>query len=368
MSARRIVVAMSGGVDSSVAAAMLAKEGYDVVGITIKTSNFEDVGGNPGNEKSCCSLDGINDARRVAAQFGFPHYVLDFTERFSREVIHPFIQEYLAGRTPNPCVLCNRTIKWEELLKKADALGAERIATGHYARVHHSPEQGRYWIGRGRDGNKDQSYALWGLTQESLARTLFPLGELTKPEVRSLAETLGLDAAKKGESFEICFIPDDNYERFLNDQVPGLGEKVAGGEIVKDGRKIGTHRGYPFYTVGQRKGLGIATGEPIYVTSIDAAQNRVDVGPESALFRKSMMVRSVNWMKYAAPDSALPVDVRIRYKDPGGRARLTNLGDGTASVEFDEPRRAITPGQSAVFYDGDDIVGGGIIADERRDP
>ncbi len=367
MEGRRVVVAMSGGVDSSVAAAMLAQQGYEVIGITMKTSNYEDVGGNEGNEKSCCSLDGINDARQVAARWGFPHYVLDFTERFSGEVIQPFIREYLAGRTPNPCVLCNRTIKWEELLKKADALGAGHIATGHYARVHYSADRNRYWISRGRDSNKDQSYALWGLTQESLARTLFPLGELSKPEVRNLAKEFGLDAAKKGESFEICFIPDNNYERFLKERVPGLEERVAGGEITMDGRPVGTHRGFPFYTIGQRRGVGIATGEPVYVTAIDPVNNRVEVGPERALSRKGMTVHALNWMKYDEPIAGLSIDVRIRYKDPGGAAQLVNLGNGRVSVHFAEPRRAVTPGQSAVFYEGEDIVGGGIIEKEKTD-
>ncbi len=240
------------------------------------------------------------------------------------------------------------------------------MATGHYARVHFSSERKRYWIGRGRDGNKDQSYALWGLTQASLARTMFPLGELTKPEVRGLAKEFGLDAAKKGESFEICFIPDNNYERFLKDRVPGLGEQVQGGEITLDGQPVGTHRGYPFYTIGQRRGVGIATGEPVYVTAIDPVNNRVEVGSEQALFKNAMTVRSVNWMKYDSPAAPMPVDVRIRYKDPGGAARLVCLDGGRVSVQFAAPRRAITPGQSAVFYEGEDIVGGGIIDEGKN--
>jgi tRNA-specific 2-thiouridylase len=363
---RRVVVAMSGGVDSSVAAALLVRQGYDVIGITIKTSNFEDVGGNTGNESSCCSLDGINDARKVAAQLGFPHYVLDFTGRFSEEVIQPFILEYLAGRTPNPCVLCNRTIKWEELLRKADALGATHVATGHYAQIRLSEERRRRWIARGVDGQKDQSYALWGLTQDSLSRTIFPLEGLTKGEVRAFAGEFGLDAATKGESFEICFIPDDDYERFLKEQVPGLEAKVGGGEIRRQGERIGSHRGYPFYTVGQRRGLGIATGEPLYVTGIDAATNRVMVGPEKALYSTGLIARDVNWMKYPAPPGELKVDLRIRYKDRGGLAMLHAEENGKVRVAFDEPRRAVAPGQSAVFYEGDDIVGGGIIHEVLR--
>ena len=361
MEKQRVVVAMSGGVDSSVAAALLVKQGFDVIGITIKTSRYEDGGVNPDKDHSCCSLDGINDARHVAAQFGFPHFVLDFTERFSAEVIQPFVREYLAGHTPNPCVLCNRAIKWEELLKKADALGASHVATGHYARLHFSGERNRYWIGKGEDSRKDQSYALWGLTQESLAKTIFPLERLTKEEVRMLATEFGLDAAKKGESFEICFIPDNNYERFLKDQVPGLDERVAGGEIVMDGQRVGSHRGYPFYTIGQRRGVGVAAGEPMYVTSIDPRKNKVEVGPENALYKSQMLVHSTNWMKYEFPSDGIPVAVRIRYKDPGGPGRLYPVEGGKARIEFTEPRRAVTPGQSAVFYEGDDVVGGGII-------
>ncbi|HXX63733.1 MAG TPA: tRNA 2-thiouridine(34) synthase MnmA, partial [Bacteroidota bacterium] len=279
---RRVVVAMSGGVDSSVAAGMLVEQGYDVIGLTMKTYRYEDVGGNQGNESSCCSLDGINDARAVAAQLGFPHYVLDFSAPFEREVIDNFVAEYLAGRTPNPCVICNRKIKWEELLRKAEALGADAVATGHYARVRLEGSTGRYVLSRGKDEGKDQSYALWGLTQESLARTIFPLAELTKEDSRSLARRYGLAVAGKGESYEICFIPDDDYERFLKERVAGLSERVSGGEVVRDGVVVGKHRGFPFYTLGQRKGLGIAGGEPLYVTSVDQTSNRITIGTEQS--------------------------------------------------------------------------------------
>ncbi len=358
---KRVVVAMSGGVDSSVVAGILAKQGYDLIGITIKTYKYEDVGGNVGNESSCCSLDGINDARSVALKLGFPHYVLDFSEKFGAEIIDNFVDEYLAGRTPNPCVICNRKIKWEELIRKSDALGADYIATGHYAKVSCSEVTGRYYVSRGRDESKDQSYALWGLTQASLSRTLFPLAELTKPESRALGEQFGLDNMRKGESYEICFIPDNNYERFLKDRVPQLSTQLAGGQIVLDGVVVGEHRGFPFYTIGQRKGIGIARPEPLYVTSIDKSTNRIQVGTEDKLFKRGLIAGNVNMQKYADCVLPLRVQAKIRYKDPGSQATIRQLSDGRVEVLFDEKRRAITPGQSVVFYEGDDVVGGGVI-------
>jgi tRNA-specific 2-thiouridylase len=356
---------MSGGVDSSVAAALLAQSGWEVIGITVKTYRYEDVGGNLQNESSCCSLDGINDARAVAARFGFPHYVLDFTEKFGAEVIDNFVAEYLDGRTPNPCVICNRKIKWEELISKSLSLGADSIATGHYARVRHDPGSGRYLLSRGRDAEKDQSYALWGLTQESLRRTEFPLAGLTKPEVRELAERFALPVARKGESYEICFIPDDDYERFLKERLPDLESRVQGGEIVLDGKVVGRHRGYPFYTIGQRKGLGVASSEPLYVTGIDRAANRVELGRSSDLMHSLLIARDVNMVKYADCVTPLQVVAKIRSRDEGAEATVRRMEDGRVEVRFRTPRRAITPGQSVVFYEGDDVVGGGVI-EERR--
>lgn len=359
---KRVVVAMSGGVDSSVVAGLLLEQGFDVVGITLKTYRYEDVGGNSGNESSCCSLDGIQDARAVASMLGFPHYVLDFSERFERDVIKNFADEYLSGRTPNPCVICNRKIKWEELLTKAAALGADWIATGHYARVRFDRQSGRYVVSRGRDNSKDQSYALWGLTQDSLRRTMFPLADLTKAEVRALAASFKMPTAAKGESFEICFIPDNDYERFLKERIPDLGREVGGGDLVRDGTVVGTHRGYPFYTIGQRKGVGLATGEKVYVTGIDPRSNRVELGPERQLYHSSLLATGVNMIKYADCREPRRVVARIRYKDEGGPAIAQTLEDGSLSVVFDEKRRAITPGQSVVVYEGDDVIGGGVIS------
>ncbi len=357
----KVVVAMSGGVDSSVVAGILAEQGCELIGITIKTYKYEDVGGNIGNESSCCSLDGINDARAVAMKLGFPHYVLDFSERFGVEVIDNFVAEYLDGRTPNPCVICNRKIKWEELIKKADALGADYIATGHYAKINFSEETKRYYVSRGKDESKDQSYALWGLTQESLRKTLFPLAALTKPESRALGEKYGLPNMQKAESFEICFIPDNDYARFLRERVPELTSRVAGGEIVMDGEVVGRHDGYPFYTIGQRKGIGVFRPEPLYVTGIDHERNRIEIGKDERLHKRGLIARSVNMQKYADCSAPRRVHAKIRYKDGGGDATMRETSDGRVEVIFDERRRAITPGQSAVLYEGDDVVGGGII-------
>ncbi|HVZ41251.1 MAG TPA: tRNA 2-thiouridine(34) synthase MnmA [Candidatus Kapabacteria bacterium] len=365
MSKPRVIVGMSGGLDSSVAAALLVEQGYDVVGITIKTYRYEDVGGNVGSDTSCCSLDGINDARRVAIRLGIPHYVYDFTERFGEEIIDYFVDAYLAGDTPNPCVMCNRKIKWAEMLRRADSLGADFVATGHYARIRRDQESGRYILSRGLDASKDQSYALWAVAQESLARTIFPLADLTKPESRAIAARLDLPVAGKQESYEICFIPDNDYTRFLRDNVPGLDERVKGGDIVQDGRVIGQHAGFPFYTVGQRRGLGISSPDPLYVINIDASTNTVEVGGNDQLMHRGLRASNVNLIKYASIDEPLRVTAKIRYKDEGAPATCRTLPDGTLDLLFDEPRRAITRGQSVVLYEGDDVVGGGVITEWR---
>lgn len=357
----RVVVAMSGGVDSSVAAALLVEQGYDVVGITIKTYNYDEVGGNALNESNCCSLEGINDARLVASKLGFPHYVLDFSEQFKKEVIDNFVNEYLAGRTPNPCVICNRKIKWEELINKASSLGADYIATGHFAKVRYNDERKRYVLSKGRDGSKDQSYALWGLTQELLSRTIFPLGDLTKVDVRELAKKFELTTASKPESFEICFIEDNNYERFLKEQIPELKKKVDGGNIIFDNKSVAKHRGYPFYTIGQRKGLGTAFGEPVFVTGIDAATNTITIGREKDLLHKGLIASQINLVSVSDLGDGLRIDAKIRYKDTGSAGIVKWYDKNRIQIIFDEPKRAITPGQSVVMYDGSDLVGGGVI-------
>lgn len=365
----RVIVGMSGGVDSSVAAGLLVEQGYDVIGITIKTYRYEDVGGNVGNDSTCCSLDGINDARRIALNLGFPHYTVDFSEVFRQKVIDYFIEDYLEGNTPNPCVRCNRTIKWEQMLHKADALGAEYIATGHYAMIMHDPTTGRRWIRRSPDATKDQSYMLWSVRQEHLARTLFPLAGFTKQQSRAEGERLQLGIEKKPESYEICFIPDNDYRRFLKDNVNDLDSRVGHGDIVKDGEIIGHHEGFPFYTIGQRKGLGISHPEPLFVLDVLPATNTVVVGTEDHLFHDTLTANGVNLLKYADLAERRTLTVKVRYKDEGAPAVCWTDEEGTLHVEFEEPRKAIARGQSVVLYEGDDVIGGGIIAsafDRRR--
>lgn len=357
----RVLVGMSGGVDSSVATGLLVEQGYDVIGITIKTYKYEDVGGNVGNDSTCCSLDGINDARRIALNLGIPHYTVDFSETFKDQVINYFIDDYLAGNTPNPCVMCNRQIKWAEMLRKADSLGAEFIATGHYARIMHDEQSGRRWIRRSNDAQKDQSYMLWSVRQEHLARTLFPLAGFTKPESRAQGERLHLDIASKPESYEICFIPDNDYRRFLRDARPEIDGSIGKGQFMLDGKVVGEHEGYPFYTVGQRKGLGIAHSEPLYVLNVLPTDNIIELGTEDKLDATTLTAHSVNLQKYATLDQPIRCMAKIRYKDSGAMATCHVDADGTLHVKFDEPRKAIARGQSVVLYEDDDVIGGGII-------
>ncbi|MEX2116308.1 MAG: tRNA 2-thiouridine(34) synthase MnmA [Bacteroidota bacterium] len=357
---KTIVVGMSGGVDSSVAAALLLEQGHKVIGVTMKTYEFDEGDRAFANEASCCGLGAVHDARMVAASLGIPHFVVDFRSEFEHAVINNFVDEYLKGRTPNPCVNCNREIKWGQLLRKSQALGADFIATGHYARVEFDQLTGRYAVHQGRYLQKDQSYALWGLSQEALSKTHFPLGNLTKPDVRALAVTLGLRTAEKEESFEICFVPDDRYDRFLKERVAGLEKELAGGDLVSNGMVVGKHHGYPFYTIGQRKGIG-AHGKKMYVTGISQESNTVMIGPDSDLFHTSLKATGVNWMGRTTPDAPLHVTAKVRYKDDATSATVVPGEDGSVAVVFDHPKRAITPGQSVVWYEGDMLSGGGFI-------
>lgn len=352
-------MAMSGGIDSTVAAMLLQEQGYELVGVTYRT--FDNISkGCMEKEKGCCSVDSIFEAKRMAQDLGFEHHILDIRQEFKDTVIRNFIDEYLQGRTPNPCVICNSTIKWGKLLETAGQFDCQYIATGHYARI--GQQAGRYFLQKGLDEAKDQTYFLWMLTQENLARTLFPLGTLTKPEVRKIAFDHGYEKlSKKGESQEICFIPDDDYRSFLNEQVENFSEKYGPGDFVDtQGKVLGKHKGFPNYTIGQRKGLGIALGHPMFVVAISAEENKVVLGTKEELQGQTFYACHVNLMKYAQIPDGLEVAAKIRYRSQGGTARLYPEND-KLRVVFQQPVDSITPGQSAVFYEGADVIGGGII-------
>lgn len=351
-----VVVAMSGGVDSSVAAALLKEQGYNLIGITMKTWGFDDF---PTKDSGCCSLEAIYNARNVANNLGIPHYTFDFTERFNETVIENFIEEYMNGQTPNPCVLCNKTIKWGVLLDRAKELGADFISTGHYAKVNNY--LGRYYVSNSKDVKKDQTYALWRVSQDALSKTLFPLGDYTKPDIRKMAETMGLKTANEPDSQEICFVPNNDYRELLEVRVPDFKKKLENGDIIYKDKKIGQHRGFPYYTIGQRRGLNLSLGKPIYVSKIDAESNKVYVDDETGLYKKGFIAREINFMKYDSLKKPVKANVKVRYKDNGSIATLNQLDDDTVEVIFDIPKKSITPGQSAVFYEGDDVIGGGII-------
>jgi len=332
---------MSGGIDSTVTALMLHEQGYEVVGITMKTWDYASSGSSK-KETGCCNLDSFNDARAAAVHHGFPHFVLDIRDEFGDFVINNFVDEYLAGRTPNPCVLCNTHIKWRALLKRADAMDCAFIATGHYGQVRE--HNGRYVISKGIDELKDQSYVLWGLQQDVLARTLLPLGQYRKTEIRQMAFDFGYpELAKKAESYEICFVPDNDYRGFLKRRVSGLEESVNGGNFVlKDGTIVGQHKGYPFYTVGQRKGLDIALGRPIYVTGIIPETNTVVLGEEEDLQKSEMTVSGINYIKYDHIPEGLEATTKIRYKDKGALSNLYNE-NGQVKVRFYEQVKGDCP-------------------------
>src|SRR6202522_3953686 len=366
--ARTIAVAMSGGVDSSAVAAMLRAEGHNVIGLTMQLWNQRRLAGHEGMPETvqgrCCSIDDVYDARRVAETLGIPYYVVNHEERFERDVVRPFVEEYLAGRTPIPCSLCNNHLKFDQLLVVAQQIGADQIATGHYAQVVFDEPCGRWLLKRPTDRSKDQTYFLFGLTQEQLSRTLFPLGGMTKPDVRELARKHKLVIAEKPDSQEICFVPGGNYKRFLEAYLTEQGGTPTGigGEMVTmDGKVIGEHAGEHNCTVGQRKGLGVATGSALYVIQIKNDTRQVVVGKDEELYSRTLRARRVNLISTAKLREPMRVVVKIRHRHQPAAAMIESRGQDEILVTFDQPQRALTPGQGAVFYDGDIVVGGGWI-------
>ena len=364
-----IAVAMSGGVDSSVVAGMLHRDGHPCVGLTMQLWNQRRLPelATDASSGRCCSLDDVYDARYVANRVGIPYYVVNFEDQFEQHVVKPFVEEYLAGRTPIPCTLCNNFIKFDQFLEMADAVGATKIATGHYAQIRHDEASGRWQMLRSKDVVKDQTYFLFGLTQEQLARTMFPLGGMTKPEVRALAEDLGLPVAEKPDSQEICFVPNGDYAAFIQAYFKEQGRDAGAtrGEIVSsEGEVLGRHDGVHHFTVGQRKGIQVPhrKPEPLYVIETDPQTRRVKVGSNADLMRGDFGVKDVNWISIAAPRQPVRASVRIRNRHQPSAAMLTPGVDPTrVRVHFDEPQRAVTPGQGAVFYDGELVLGGGWI-------
>ncbi|HHV71481.1 MAG TPA: tRNA 2-thiouridine(34) synthase MnmA [Clostridia bacterium] len=355
---KRVVVAMSGGVDSSLTAALLKQKGYDVIGVTMEiwpvTKEMKER-----EPKSCCSLSAVEDARRVANKLGIPYYVINLRDIFEKEVIEYFCEEYACGRTPNPCIVCNHKIKFSALLDRALQLDADYIATGHYAKVVYDEKIQRYLLKKADDPLKDQSYSLYGLTQEQLKHIIFPLGEYKKTETRKLAQELGLLVANKPDSQEICFITDNDYKRFLRERIP---DKIIPGPIIDEkGKILGFHEGIPFYTIGQRKGLGLANPQPVYVTEIDPERNAIVVGSNTSVYGLGLVAEKTNYIPFDKLERPMEVTAKIRYGAKEEEAEIYPLPDNRVRVYFKNPVRAITPGQAVVFYNGDVVVGGGTI-------
>ena len=354
---KKVLVAMSGGVDSSVSLLRIIESGYEPVGVTMKLWDYQTVGGNNEQENSCCGIEEITGAKMVCNQFGVPHYTIDFTDVFRKKVVDNFSSEYLTGRTPNPCIRCNSYVKWDAFIDQADQMGIEYIATGHYAMIDKQGEN--FFLKKGIDKKKDQSYVLWGIPKETLKRTIFPIGDLTKMQVREIARKNNLATAESAESMEICFVADNNYKRFLNDYSPEKMSEINEGDIIENGNKVGKHPGYINYTVGQRKGLKLSNPEPRYVSKIDPIKNQVTVGKKDSIFKDKCYINNINLL---VDSISFPVEInaQIRYNSMGGKATLSKEGK-QYKLHFKEPQLAITPGQSAVFYNGDIVIGGGII-------
>ena len=351
---KRVVVAMSGGVDSSVAAYLLLKQGFEVIGVTLKLFNSKAV-----DTGRCCGSKGVNDAREVAFKLGIPFYVLNYVSEFKKEVVDYFSLEYKNGRTPNPCIICNEKIKFGSLLKKAMALNAEYLATGHYARVAYNKTSRRYVIKKGKDKNKEQSYFLFSLPQRSLRHALFPLGGYRKPEVRKLAKRIGIKVHNKPASQEICFIPDNNYKNFLIKRDPKIDK--PGAILNTKGQVLGRHKGICFYTIGQRKGLGVAHKKPLYVLAINKRKNTIVVGEVDEAYSKGLIAKDINWVGVNGVNKPIRAKVKIRYKQPSAMATLSRFDKNKVKIVFDKAQSSITPGQAAVFYKGDTVLGGGVI-------